>query len=491
MAITLYINATIITVNENREIILGGAIAVEDNRILNVLGSSTVQKFLELHATLPDSLNHKIVDLKGKIVLPGLINTHSHLAQSLLRGLAEEKPLHSWLCDAIWPLEANYQKDDGYVAARLTIAEMLKSGTTCFLESMLTHGSGFENVVKAVQESGIRACLAKLIKGRETNNETGMVDARDRDVDQMSIQLMLDAHKNHHGSLNNRLHVWAAASTPRGSPISQHREIGAVCRERDIGLTMHCAESPHDLEIFHSKYNMTPVQFCDEAQLTGRKTVLAHMVNLDNLPVDLPILKSTHTTVAHCPNSNLKLASGIARVPELLAGGANVSLGTDGAPCGNTYDMFREMHLAGILHKGHSLDATLVGAEKVLEMATINGARALGLEEDIGSIEVGKKADFIVVNPQGLHCAPFDEEEIKNGGLDPVTVLVYSCTGRDVEMVVVDGQVLVEDGKLVKQDEKDIMDAARKSVKGIRDRSGVSNGNGKTWKYVGEVTELS
>jgi cytosine/adenosine deaminase-related metal-dependent hydrolase len=118
-----------------------------------------------------------------------------------------------------------------------------------------------------------------------------MVDARDRDVDSMSIESMIDAHKKHHGSFNNRLHVWAAAATPRGSPISRHREIGAKCRGLDIGLTMHCAESPHDLEIFHSKYNMTPVEFCDSAELTSKKTVLAHMVNLDNLAVDLPILE--------------------------------------------------------------------------------------------------------------------------------------------------------------------------------------------------------
>ena len=131
---------------------------------------------------------------------------------------------------------------------------------------MLTHGSGFDNVARAVEESGIRACLAKLIKGRETNSETGMVDARDKDVESMSIESMLDAHKRHHGSLNNRLHVWAAAGTPRGSPISQHHEIGAVCRKHDIGLTMHCAESPRDLEIFHSKYSMTPVQFCDRVR---------------------------------------------------------------------------------------------------------------------------------------------------------------------------------------------------------------------------------
>lgn len=246
---------------------------------------------------------------------------------------------------------------------------------------------------------------------------------------------------------------------------------------------MHCAEAPKDLTIYKDSYGLTPMQFCQEAKLTGPKTVLAHMVHLD-LAVDLPILKDSGTTVAHNPNSNCKLASGIAKVPEMLEMGVNVSLGTDGAPCGNTYDMFREMHLVGIIHKGSQNDAGLVGAETVLEMATINGARALGLDKDIGSLEVGKKVDFVVVNPGGLHAAPYSEEQVLSGGVDPMTTVVYSCTGADVEMVVVDGEVLVKDGKLVNMDEEEIIKAARKSVKGIRERSGVKAVNRKGWKYI-------
>lgn len=236
---------------------------------------------------------------------------------------------------------------------------------------------------------------------------------------------------------------------------------------------MHCAEAPKDLTIYKDSYGLTPMQFCEQAKLTGPKTVLAHMVHLD-LAVDLPILKEGGTTVAHNPNSNCKLASGIAKVPEMLEAGVNVSLGTDGAPCGNTYDMFREMHLAGIIHKGAQNNAGLVGAETVLEMATINGARALGLEKEIGSLEVGKKADFVVVNPGGLHAAPYSEEQVLSGGVDPMTTVVYSCTGADVEMVVVDGEILVRNGKLVNMNEEEIIEAARKSVKGIRKRSGIS-----------------
>ncbi|KAF4632595.1 hypothetical protein G7Y89_g5532 [Cudoniella acicularis] len=470
---TLYTNATILTLNPTREIILNGSILVTGSLITAIGKTSSLSSSLDLPA------NIETISLHGRIILPGLINTHSHLAQSLLRGLAEDLPLHSWLCDAIWPLEASYDADDGYVAARLTIAEMLKSGTTCFLESMLTHRSGFENVVRAVADE----VKGKLVKFEESNRKLNITDPRDKDVESMSISSMLEAHTKHHNSYNGRLHVWAAAGTPRGSPLSSHLSIGEACREHDIGLTMHCAEAPKDLAIYRDSYDCTPMEFCQAAKLTGPKTVLAHMVHLD-LATDLPILAATGTTVAHNPNSNLKLASGIAKVPEMLGASVNVSLGTDGAPCGNTYDMFREMHLAGILHKGVNLNARLICAEEALEMATINGARALGLEKKIGSLEVGKKADFVVVDPGGLHAAPFDEGQVLGGGVSPVTAVVYSCTGKDVEMVVVDGEVLVRGGKLVRVDEEEILVAARKSIGEIRERSGIKAVNRKAWKYV-------
>jgi cytosine/adenosine deaminase-related metal-dependent hydrolase len=310
------------------------------------------------------------------------------------------------------------------------------------------------------------------VKFEESNKKLGIKDPRDKDVDAMSIASMVDAHGKHHNSCNGRLQVWAAAGTPRGSPLTSHRTIGEACREHDIGLTMHCAEAPKDLTIYRDSYDCTPMEFCQAAKLTGPKTVLAHMVHLD-LDKDLPILAETGTTVAHNPNSNLKLASGIAKVPEMLA-----------APCGNTYDMFREMHLAGILHKGANLDASIVGAEEALEMATINGAKALGLENAIGSLEVGKKADFVALNPHKLHAAPYNADQVLKGGVNPITTVVYSCTGADVELVVVDGEMLVEAGELVKMNETEIREAAEKSIDGIRSRSGIKAVNRKGWKYV-------
>ncbi|KAK7910826.1 5-methylthioadenosine/S-adenosylhomocysteine deaminase n1 [Apiospora marii] len=474
---TLLRDVTVITVDQRRRIILNGFILVQDGRITHV-SSKPPDK-------LPEDV--RIMSLPGRIVIPGLINSHAHLAQSLLRGLAEDLPLHSWLCDRIWPLEAAYRGEgdaaDGYVAARLTIGEMLLSGTTCFLEAMLTHGSGFANVARAVSEMGIRACLGKLVKFVETNPALGIADARDKDLDHMSIPSLLAAHSEFHGTSNDRIHVWAACGTPRGAPLSSFAEAGKACQQHDIGITMHCAEAPRDLSIFRDVYgDRTPMQFCRDAGLTGPKTVLAHMCHLDT-DTDLAILKASRTTVAHNPTSNLKLASGIAEVGPMLRAGVNVALGMDGAPCNNSYDILREMHLASILHKGNLLDAGSIGAHEALEMATIRGAKALGLETEIGSLGVGKKADLVVLDVRASWAAPWSPEMFPRGGMDPVSLVVGSCTGRDVTHVMVDGRMLVEDGRLLVADESAIVQSARQAVAGIQERSGVRASWKAGWEY--------
>ncbi|KAL6246760.1 hypothetical protein RBB50_006067 [Rhinocladiella similis] len=471
-SITLFTNATIITVDAGRTIWLDGAILVNGDRI-EAIGKTV--SLLENPRSQSQS-EYKIVDCQGKIIIPGLINTHAHLGQSILRGLAEDVPLHTWLCDSIWPLEANYEGEDGYVASRLTIAEMLRSGTTCFLEALLTHSSGFENAVRAVDEMGIRGCLGKLVKVVGESKRFGMTDPRDRDISGMSIDAALAAHERYHGSSNGRLQVWMAAGTPRGTDESSHKVIGDACSEHGIGLTMHCAEAPKDLTIYRESYGCSPIEFCSRTNLIGKdkKTVLAHMVNLD-LDKDLPLLSEYGTTVAHNASSNCKLASGIAAVPEMLDEKINVSLGTDGAPCANTYDMIQEMRVAALVHKGSRRDAAVITAEDVLTMATINGAKALGLEKEIGSLEVGKKADFVILDTSGLHCAPFDSRQILEGGIDPITVVVFSCSGADVDKVVIDGELLVDSGKLVKFDERKIREDAQRTIRRIRNKSDVRN----------------
>ncbi|KAL4970480.1 amidohydrolase [Aspergillus stella-maris] len=494
---TLFLHATIITVNPNREVINDGYILVQGGRIA-ALGKCPPPETLTI-STSDSEQNAKfeIIDCTGSILCPGLINTHAHLVQSLLRGLAEDIPLHNWLCDAIWPLESVYEGEDGCNAARLTIAEMLKTGTTCFLDPMVTFRAGWSGVCKAVEEMRVRGCLGKLVKFPETNRQLSITDPRDRDLINMSIPALVSAHEEYHGLYNDRLHVWAAAGTPRGAPMSLYQELGKACADHGISITMHCAEAPRDREIYHDVYGCSAMEFIRDAKLCGQPStpstgnskdeepthgtqshnlVLAHMVNLD-LETDLPLLSSTRTAVAHNPSSNLKLASGVAPIPPMLASSSmTVSLGTDGAPCSNHYDMIREMHLTSTLHKGLNHDASLIPAETALEMATINGARALGLDHEIGSLEVGKKADLILIDPYGrggIGAAPWDWSQEGKGGVTAVTTVVHGCSGRDVSLVMVDGEVLVRDGVLVnggREKEMEIVRSAQGAARGIRER---------------------
>ncbi|KAF9891597.1 hypothetical protein FE257_003608 [Aspergillus nanangensis] len=490
----LFHHATIITVNQAREVLHDGYLLVQNTRIA-AIGNCPVPP--ELSAT-------KTIDCRGKIIIPGLINIHAHLVQSLLRGLAEDLPLHNWLCDAIWPLESVYEDQDGYHAARLTMAEMLKTGTTCFLDPMVTYRAGWENICLAVGEMGMRGCLGKLVKFTETNRQLSITDPRDKDLLAMSIPALVQAHERHQGSYNGRLHVWGAAGTPRGAPVVQYRALGETCAQHGISVTMHCAEAPRDREIYHDTYHRSAMEFIKDAAMCGKcvpteagmspqegtydikaprnythKLVLAHMVNLDP-EVDLPLLQSTNTSVAHNPSSNLKLASGIAPIPAMVSDpfSINVGLGTDGAPCANHYDMLQEMHLAAILHKGVCRDATVIPATTALEMATINGARALGLENEIGSLEIGKKADLVVLDPYGrggLAAAPWNWED--RMGVSAVTTVVHGCTGRDVALTMVDGKILVDNGVLVdggRDNEMEIVNSARQAVQGILSRCNAS-----------------
>jgi len=373
--------------------------------------------------------------------------------------------LVSWLCDRIWVLQGNFTAEDGYAAARISIAEMLLTGTTCFLESLFADRYGFDGLCKAVVESGIRGCLGKIVMdiGTYASDARGMHPGlvEDRET---SLLGAVSMHEKWNGKADDRIRVWFGARTPGGVSDALYREMTAISREKSIPITMHCAEVKADREFFSSlSPPHTPMSYCSSVGLLSPQTVLVHMVHLDDS--DIKALAETGTHVAHCPTSNAKLASGIARVPDLLEAGVNVGLGTDGAPCNNTNDLLAEMKLAGIIHKANSYDPTLVPAEQVLEMATINGAKALGLDSMIGSLEVGKRADFIAIDMRAVHLQPY---------YSPVSAVVYSATGKDVELVVVDGKIVVEGGKLLTMNEEEVWREGMMHGHEVVERAGLS-----------------
>ena len=456
----IFENATLITMDAERRIIRDGAIAVSGSRIAGI------GKKRDIWAEFAS--DRERIDLRGMLVIPGLVNTHVHLTQALIRGCADDLGLIDFLVKRVWVLMGNYDHDDARLSAELCILEMLKAGTTAFVESMLVLHYGFDGIAQVVESAGIRAALSKTVMDLPSYIEghamhAGMVEDRET-----AFQEALDMHAKWDGAAGGRIQVWFGPRTPGGCSPELYREMMAAARERDMGVTMHLAEVQEDVRYIRQQYGMRPVEFVESVGMVGPRVLLAHTVWLDEQ--DIQRLAETGTHVTHNPVSNAKLASGIAPVPAMLAAGVNVGLGTDAGTCNNTYDLIREMRWASVLHKVKHLDPTIVPCETVLEMATINGARAMGLENEIGSLEVGKRADFVALDMDKPHLVPAP---------DPVSALVFAAQGSDVDTVVIDGRIVVQGRQVLTMDEERILDEARKRAEKLYDR--VGGGYGPRW----------
>lgn len=454
MADLIIDGATVITIDPQRRIIVDGAVVVEDQRIIAV-GKS--------HKILRDYSADTRIDGKDRILIPGLIDCHVHLAQALIRGTADDVDLIPWLRDYVWVLQGNFTKEDGKASAELCIAEMLKSGTTSFLESMIHKRYGMDGIAKVVDQTGIRGCLSKLFMDWTgyADEESIMYEGMIEDAEEC-ISETLAMHNKWQGGADGRIFIWWGARTPGAVSPELYRRVADLAQKRHMRITMHLAEVKADVEYTTSQFKQLPAQFAQEVGMMGENVVLVHGVWYS--PEELPILAQTGTHMCHCPASNAKLASGIAPIPEMLRTGINVCLGCDGGPSNNAYDMFREMFLAAILHKARTLDPLIMPAETVLEMATINGAKALGLEREIGSIEVGKKADLVLINKRQLNLVPT---------YNPVSNIIYAASGNNVNTTIVNGQILVHEGRLLTLDESKVIDNARARGQKLLERVGV------------------
>jgi cytosine/adenosine deaminase-related metal-dependent hydrolase len=437
-----------------RRIITDGALVIQQDRI------AAIGKAAELIERYPAEDR---ADLGGKLIIPGLVDTHVHLAQALIRGCADDMALIEWLCDRVWVLQGNFTEDDGRVSAQLCIAEMLKSGTTTFLESGLADRYGYSGIAEVVRDSGIRACLGKIVMdiGTYATQNNSMYPGM-RETREQSLLGTLKMYDQWHNKADGRIRVWFGPRTPGGVTPELYREMVGEARKRGMGITMHLAEVEADKIYLNETYGLTPVDFAESVGLLGPDVVLVHMVWLTQ--PELEKLARTGTHVSHNPSSNSKLASGVCKVPQMLTTGVNVALGCDGGPSNNDYDLIREMKLAAILHKGISLDPLTVPAETVLEMATINGAKAVGMADDIGSLEVGKKADLVVIDLDRLHTTP---------NMNPVSTLVYAATGGEVDSVMIDGKWIVRGQQLLTLDEERVKVEAREHAPTLYQRAGI------------------
>ncbi len=454
----IFENATLISMNPRREIITHGALAVEGSRI------AAVGKSREIVEKFPAK---KRIDCNGNLLLPGLVDTHVHLAQALIRGCADDLGLLDWLFKRVWVLQGNYTTADGRASAALCALEMIKSGTTSFIECMLAERYGFDGVADVILQSGMRAALGKIVMDlpayarSENKMHPGMVEDGET-----SVRNTLAAHERWDGAGDGRLQVWFGPRTPGGVTPSLYDQISRLAAERQMGITIHLSEVKEDLDYAVSQGFRSPVEFAQAHGLLGPRSVLAHCVWTD--AADWEILARSGTHVTHNPASNAKTATGIAPVNGLLRAGVNVALGCDGGPSNNTYDMIRDMRLASYLANLKAGDPTAVPAETILEMATIHGARAMGLEAEIGSLEAGKKADFILIDMDKPHLTP---------AWDPVSTIVYAAHGSDVDTVVIDGKLIMQNRQVLTLDERAVVQDARRRYIEVAGRAGLQVGS--------------
>ncbi len=399
----------------------------------------------------------RIIDARGCAVLPGLIHSHVHLCQVLFRNFAEDRALLDWLKERIWPLEAAHDETTLRTSTRLGLAELIRSGSTAALDmGTVRH---HDQVFEVAREVGFRLQSGKaMMDGGDGVPEP----LRETAAEALSESDRLE--RSWQGAAEGLL---SYAYAPRFVPSCSPELLGGVAERVAAGkrLHTHASESGEEIALIRRATGLSNVAYLARLGLLSPRTTLAHGVHLEADEVGL--LAQSGTSVAHCPSANLKLASGVADTVALVARGVNVGLGADGAPCNNNLDLWREMKLAALLPKLEHGPAALAAA-KVLEMATLGGARALGLEHEIGSLEPGKQADLAVVDLQMPHVQPLGP-----ASEDVVTALVYASQASDVRHVFVAGRQLLRDGELVMLDESALVADAQRDARAVRERAGL------------------
>ncbi|MGI5920131.1 MAG: amidohydrolase family protein [Syntrophomonadaceae bacterium] len=424
-------NISIIPMTANNLVLEKGYIVIEDQFIKEV-GEGDA----------PEGAYDRIIDGTNKVALPGFINTHTHAAMSLLRGYADDLPLKEWLETKIWPLEAKMTADDMYWGTMLAIVEMIKSGTTTFHDMYFY----MDNVAQAVKETGIRAVLARGMIGIGPENELAITESR-------------ELIKKWHRTANDRISFRLGPHAPNTCPPDYLKRVIAMADELQADIHIHLAETIGEVNFCREQYGKTPIGLMESLGMFRHHVLAAHCVHVT--PEDIDILKKYNVGVAHNPESNMKLSSGIAPVPQMLDAGIPVALGTDGASSNNNLDMLQEMRSCALLHKVNTLNPTVIPASQALEMATANGATALCLEKEVGQLKPGMKADIILMDLSPAHMTP---------RYDILANIVYSAQAADVLTVIVDGNILMEDRVLKTINEEEVLekcrDIARRFVKG-------------------------
>ncbi|MEM5778144.1 MAG: amidohydrolase [Candidatus Aenigmatarchaeota archaeon] len=418
-------NALIVTMDSNKRV-MRGDILIEGNKIIKV------DKKIEA--------KDEIIDANGMVALPGFINTHTHSAMTLLRGYADDLPLMKWLKEYIWPLEALLKPEDCYIGSKLACLEMIKAGITTFSDMYFY----MNDVAKAVEESGIRGILSYVINDLMPENFTGLTVTK-RFLNQVKK--------------SERIIPIIGPHSPYACSKETLLKAKELAEEYKTLIHIHASETKEEIEESKKKFGLRPIEYLNSIGFLDSNVEIAHCVWVDNY--EIKILAKNKVKISHCSVSNMKLSSGISPVNYMIENGLITSLGSDGPCSNNRLDIIQEMKFCSLLQKVSFFDPTAVNAEKALEMATINGARALGLEEKIGSIEEGKLADIILLDFKKPHLTPLH---------NIYSHLVYAAQSSDVDTVICNGKILMKNRKVLTIDENETMEKAELAKKDLLER---------------------
>lgn len=433
---TILKNGIVATMGKCNKIFEDGAVVIEENKIIDVNKTNLIEK------------NYKgdvIIDARDKVILPGLIDLHIHTC--LLRGVCDDIPLVPYVEKFWWPYTNALKPSETHAAAMLTYCESIKSGTTC-VNDIYHH---MIKCAEAAEMAGIRAVLAS-----EATEEKSFGSETLRDNEKLIVE------KN--GAANGRIKTSVGIDWFPTSSVEFLEKARAMADKHKVGIHAHANESINEVEMNKKRHGKKPIELAYDLGLLRPKFVGAHCVWLSNK--EIRMMKETNASISHNPTSNAKLGSGIAPVPELLKAGVNVGLGHDDTSCNNNADMFEVMKYASLLQRASRLDAGIMPAKQVLEMATMNGARGLGLENEIGSIEPGKKADLILVNLKNMHFTPL----ILRRYFNLFSHLVYSAHGEDVDTVIVDGKIVMKNRVLLNVDEAEVIERSQQACDNLLER---------------------
>ncbi|HHW57641.1 MAG TPA: amidohydrolase [Clostridia bacterium] len=412
-------NVTLLSMKEGQPILENTNIYIENDTIT------------QIGEIKPDIKLDRVVDGAKKIAMPGLINAHTHLGMSLFRNYANDVPLFDWLTKYIWPLEAKLTAEDVYWGSLLSMIEMIYSGTTAFCDMYFF----MDEVARAAEEIGLRGVLTR-----------GIIEEEDPERNKEKLKDTRKLYENWNGKAEGRIKVMVGPHAPYTCGPSYLKEIVELAKELNTGLHIHVSETKKEVEESFEKYGKSPVKHLKDIGVFNVPTVAAHCVHVSD--EDIEILKEMKVSPVYNPTSNAKLASGFAPVDKMLKQGIIVALGTDGPASNNNLNIFEEIHFAATVNKALNYDALSVPALEALKMATINGAKALLWDKEIGSIEVGKKADIILIDIDKPHLYPHH---------DPISALAYSVQASDMDTVIINGKIIMEKREIKTVDVEKVM----------------------------------